>query len=101
MAGQKRLVLCLDGTWNQQDSSTNILHHFNLVHEGAGDDGIIQQKYYHRGVGTGVLDGITGGGLGFGLEQNVRDAYNWLVEKYCDGRPNGPADEIYVFGFSR
>src|SRR5215467_15123420 len=102
MAPRQRLIVCLDGTWNQQDSSTNVLHHFNLVRE--GDDpqsGLYQRRYYHRGVGTGVLDSITGGGFGFGLEQNVRDAYNWLIENYCDQGPDGKPDEIYIFGFSR
>jgi uncharacterized protein (DUF2235 family) len=101
MGPQQRLIVCLDGTWNQQDSSTNILHHFNIVHEGLDPKGLYQRRYYHRGVGTGVLDSITGGGFGFGLEQNVRDAYNWLVQHYCDREPDGPPDEIYVFGFSR
>lgn len=102
MGGQQRLIVCLDGTWNRQDSSTNVLHHFNVVQEGVDPaTGLIQKKYYHPGVGTGVLDSITGGGFGFGLEQNVRDAYNWLIENYHDGAPNHPPDEIYIFGFSR
>src|ERR1051326_3198868 len=98
---QQRLIVCLDGTWNLQDSSTNVLHHFNVVHEGPTVSGVVQRRYYHRGVGTGVLDGVTGGGFGFGLEQNVRDAYNWLVQHYCDGGNGVPPDEIFVFGFSR
>src|SRR5579864_4764885 len=102
MATQQRLIVGLDGTWNQQDSSTNVLHHFNLVLEGAvPGTNIIQRKYYHPGVGTGVLDRITRGGFCFGLEKTVRDAYNWLVEHYCDGEGEAPSDEIYIFGFSR
>lgn len=102
MPTQQRLIVCLDGTWNLQDSSTNVLNHFNLVREGPDPKtGVVQRKYYHRGVGTGVLDHVTGGGFGFGLEQNVRDAYNWLVGTFCDGEDGRPADEIYVFGFSR
>jgi uncharacterized protein (DUF2235 family) len=102
MASRQRLIVCLDGTWNQQDSSTNVLHHFNLICEGVDPkSGLYQRRQYHRGVGTGVLDSITGGGFGFGLEQNVRDAYNWLVEHYCGHEPDGQPDEIYIFGFSR
>jgi len=102
MASQQRLVVCLDGTWNQQDSSTNVLHHFNLVLEGpVPGEQVVQKKYYHPGVGTDVFDRVTGGGLGFGLEKNVRDAYNWLVQNYHDGTDELPADEIYIFGFSR
>ena len=99
---QQRLIICLDGTWNREDSSTNVLHHFNAVREGPDPEtGIVQKKYYHTGVGTGVLDSVTGGGFGFGLERNVRDAYNWLVANYCDREPSARPDEIYVFGFSR
>ena len=106
----QRLILCLDGTWNQQDHSTNVLHHFNLVRAGSFHEGppgakhrrVTQKKQYFRGVGTGPLDRLTGGGFGFGLEQNVRDAYNWLVENFNDGGNNPKdADEIYIFGFSR
>jgi uncharacterized protein (DUF2235 family) len=106
MSNRKRLIVCLDGTWNREDDSTNVLHQYNLVIEGmvpTKDGGsILQKKHYFRGVGTGPLDRITGGGFGFGLEQNVRDAYNWLVEQYNDGCQNpADADEIYIFGFSR
>jgi uncharacterized protein (DUF2235 family) len=101
MSTQKRLIVCLDGTWNTEDSSTNVLHHFNLVLEGVDPvTGLYQKKHYHRGVGTNSFDRVTGGGLGFGLEQNVRDAYNWLVENYSDAGPDKP-DEVYIFGFSR
>lgn len=60
-----------------------------------------QLRYYHRGVGTGVLDRVSGGAFGLGLEQKVRDAYNWLIEHYR-GDPNPRrADELFIFGFSR
>ena len=116
----RRLVLCLDGTWNNRDDSTNVLHHYSLALECADmpwrEDRVTQQRYYHPGVGTGPLDRITGGGFGFGLEANIRDAYNWLVQNFEEGdapqsrpgRPNlepsfpgTPPDEIYIFGFSR
>ncbi|HZF11330.1 MAG TPA: DUF2235 domain-containing protein [Thermoanaerobaculia bacterium] len=92
---KQRLVLCLDGTWNQQDSGTNIYHLSNLIYEGVAKDGCLQCIYYQQGVGTGVLDSVTGGAFGLGLSSNVREAYDWLVEHYQDD------DEIYVFGFSR
>jgi uncharacterized protein (DUF2235 family) len=98
---QQRLVVCLDGTWNKRDDSTNVLHHFTLVCEGDMSDGAVQRKYYDEGVGTGMLDGITGGAFGFGLEENVRDAYNWLAQNYQGETEEKAADEIYIFGFSR
>ncbi len=101
---RQRLILCLDGTWNNRNDSTNVVHHCNLVRAGEvsakGGPVFLQKKYYDAGVGTGVLDRITGGGFGFGLEENVCEAYDWLVEHYQD-TPAGPDDEIYVFGFSR
>ncbi|MEO7512629.1 MAG: DUF2235 domain-containing protein, partial [Gemmatimonadaceae bacterium] len=102
MRKQQRLILCLDGTWNNMDDSTNVLHHFTLALNGqdpAADNAVVQRTYYGEGVGTGVLDGFTGGSFGFGLEQNVRKAYDWLVENYRDD--DEKADEIYIFGFSR
>jgi uncharacterized protein (DUF2235 family) len=113
MVRRQRLVVCLDGTWNKRDDSTNVLHHFGLALKGkwaTAAETVTQVKYYDEGVGTGVIDGITGGAFGFGLEENVREAYDWLVEMYHDR--NEPvdaathwdsklADEIYIFGFSR
>lgn len=95
MTTRQRLAVFLDGTWNTRDDSTNVQHLHTLTREGLVEDGWLQRRYYHQGVGTGVMDNFTGGGFGFGLEGNVRAAYNWLVEHYNDG------DEIYVFGFSR
>lgn len=108
MKTPQRLVLCLDGTWNNRDDSTNVLHQGVLSLEGGQPDGFFQRIYYDEGVGNGVLDGIAGGGFGIGLEENVREAYNWLVEHFndtTDGTGTADqkyaADEIYVFGFSR
>jgi len=105
MTAIRRLALCLDGTWNNRDDSTNVLHHFGLATEcrdhPLGTDTVTQLKFYLEGVGTGSLDKITGGGFGFGLETNVRAAYNWLVQNFEDANPLKPADEIYIFGFSR
>jgi uncharacterized protein (DUF2235 family) len=105
MTDIRRLIVCLDGTWNNRDDSTNVLHHFGLTKECRDSkvDGnrVTQLKFYLEGVGTGPLDSITGGGFGFGLETNVRAAYNWLVQNYEDETAFTPADEIYIFGFSR
>ena len=106
MGTRQRLVLCLDGTWNKEDDSTNVLHHFNLVEEdfcaNEARDGILQKKKYIRGVGTTALDRFTGGGFGWGIDENVTEAYNWLIQNYEDGGqyPEN-ADEIFIFGFSR
>jgi len=105
MTAIRRLALCLDGTWNNRDDSTNVLHHFGLATEcrdhPLDTDTVTQLKYYLEGVGTGPLDKVTGGGFGFGLETNVRAAYNWLVQNFEDATPLKQADELYIFGFSR
>jgi uncharacterized protein (DUF2235 family) len=102
---KKRLILCLDGTWNNRDDCTNVLHHYSIAPEVLVDSkagiSIEQRTYYHPGVGTRALDRITGGAFGFGLEQNVRDAYNWLVQNYDEQADGSEADEIFIFGFSR
>ena len=100
---KQRLVIFLDGTWNTEDDGTNILQAHALTKEGLTEDGFIQKRYYDRGVGTGLLDSIVGGGFGVGLEVNVREAYNWLVDNYHDGEyyNDESGDEIYIFGFSR
>lgn len=95
---RQRLVVCLDGSWNKRGSGTNIYHISNLVQKGkVTKNGKTwrQRVYYDEGVGTGILDRISGGAFGIGVSENVRQAYDWLVEKYNDG------DEVYVFGFSR
>ena len=99
---KQRLVLYLDGTWNTEDDSTNVrnIYHRTLegrlpAEEGKQSEKWIQKRYYDRGVGTGMFDKVLGGALGLGLEVNVREAYNWLVDHYNDG------DEVYIFGFSR
>jgi uncharacterized protein (DUF2235 family) len=55
-----------------------------------GTDGLAQLVYYEIGV-----NGVLGGTLGKGLDENIRQAYEWLIENYDDG------DEIFIFGFSR
>jgi len=97
----KRLVLCCDGTWNSADQErdgapcpTNVV---KLAYRIAKRDSNIPQIiYYDQGVGTGnLVDRISGGALGEGLEDNIHDAYRFLVANY------EPGDELYFFGFSR
>jgi len=98
----KRLVLCLDGTWNtpESDQITNVVRLRDLIDPKfkieTGE--IVKQRvYYEPGVGTEGpktqrwFEGATGGGL----EDNVRGAYRFLSNVYRPGL------EIYIFGFSR
>jgi uncharacterized protein (DUF2235 family) len=46
-----------------------------------------------------MLTGI--GGFGYGVEDRVLDAYNFIMNNYCDGDEHCPGGEIFIFGFSR
>ena len=94
----KRLIVCLDGTWNRPDdkpNATNVVKIMRAIrHE--SDDGTKQITFYDKGVGTGgPIDRLKGGAFGNGLDENVRDGYRFLANNY------EPGDEIYIFGFSR
>jgi uncharacterized protein (DUF2235 family) len=90
----KKLVLCLDGTWNIRDDTTNVWRVHALTDDLSAEDQH-QVRYYDQGVGTRWYDSLTGGAFGVGLYDTVRRAYNWIAETYR------PEDTIYMFGFSR
>ena len=88
----KRLALFFDGTWNEPPDRTNV-RRLRLMLAERCPEGIEQRAFYNAGVGTKWYDRLSGGLIGSGLSENVRDGYRWLVENYDEG------DEIYLFGF--
>jgi uncharacterized protein (DUF2235 family) len=86
---KKRLLVFLDGTWNAVGSNTNVWRMKSLC-ASKGTQGEEQRVYYDIGV-----NGFWGGTVGKGLSDNVREAYEWLMDNYDEG------DDIFVFGFSR
>jgi uncharacterized protein (DUF2235 family) len=86
---QKRLAIFLDGTWNSINSNTSVWR-MRALCAPKSKDGEPQLIYYEVGV-----NGFLGGVFGQGLDENIRLAYEWLIENYNDG------DEIFIFGFSR
>ena len=86
---KKRLAVFLDGTWNSIETNTNVWR-MRALCASKGRDGKPQLIYYGLGV-----NGFIGGAFGQGIDENIRSAYEWLVENYNDG------DEIFIFGFSR
>lgn len=115
----RRLVLCLDGTWNstydeaKRDDGTKVLKPTNVLKlcrsvvpwdERTGSE---QIAYYDIGVGSlaeypGMAnrllhfsDKLLGGGWGAGFEGNIEDALNFLALNFQ------PGDEVFIFGFSR
>lgn len=97
----KRILLLCDGTWNRADREhggepcpTNVVRSGYLIAKAAAE--APQVICYDQGVGTGnTLDKLTGGAFGDGLEENIHDAYRFLVANY------EPGDELYLMGFSR
>lgn len=87
-----QLIVCCDGTWNDPDDRTHI-HRICQAGRAALPDP--ENVFYDKGVGLEPGRRLSGGALGKGLSENVREAYRWLVRRYADGA------EIYVFGFSR
>ena len=100
----KRIVILCDGTWNNSDAKdpTNVVRLARALRP-QDDDGVVQVPIYIEGVGSGRgvtrlarwSDKVLGGVLGWGLMDNVIEAYRHLVFLY------EPDDEIYIFGFSR
>ncbi len=94
----KRLIVCLDGTWNSADDGcpTNVVRMMRAIAP-VDPVGTPQITFYDAGVGAdgGMIDRLVDGMTGRGLEQNVRDGYRFLAHNWL------PGDEIYVFGFSR
>jgi uncharacterized protein (DUF2235 family) len=91
---KKRLALFLDGTWNTVSSNTNVWRLKSLCAP-LGSDGVRQQVYYNAGLGTTMGEIVRGGVFGYGIDDVVIDAYEWLIENY------ETEDEIFIFGFSR
>ena len=100
----KRIAIFCDGTWNRLSGgdATHVAQLARAVPPTAAD-GVKQLVYYQQGVGTGRgsnwlarrMDKWLGGALGWGLDDNVIEAYRNLVFWY------EPGDEIFLFGFSR
>jgi hypothetical protein len=99
---KKRLVICLDGTWNSADSGrgeTNVARLARAVSASSMDQDprTAQLTLYLRGVGsTGtIVSRLLGGVIGDGVDENIRSAYMFIAQNYV------PGDQIFVFGFSR
>lgn len=92
----RRLVLLFDGTWNRREHATNVWR-LRLFLEHSEH----QLVYYDEGVGTNRFEKIRGGAFGTGLSRKVLSGYLWLLENYREESSTRPADEIYIFGFSR
>jgi uncharacterized protein (DUF2235 family) len=99
----KNIVLCCDGTANEfAKHRTNVVKLFSTLVQ----DPVIQTVSYHPGLGTmepsGELSPIRrrlarhlGQAFGYGLPNDIRDAYVFLMSNFEAG------DRLFMFGFSR
>lgn len=102
----KNIVVCCDGTGNEiSENISNVLKLYRVLRK-TGKTEPRQVVFYDSGVGTLARpdpwtklrqDAIAVLGLatGYGLDENILAAYEFLISQYEDG------DEIYLFGFSR
>jgi uncharacterized protein (DUF2235 family) len=102
MHNTKKLAVFFDGTWNSADQHakdgqpcpTNVSRLFEATLP-KDEHNHPQIVHYVQGVGTRTGERVSGGGFGYGISDNIRDGYKFLVSNYEQG------DEIYIFGFSR
>ena len=108
----KNIVILMDGTSNEISTDrTNILRLYGTLEKSER-----QLVYYEPGVGTFGAENawlrfwrkaveIWGLATGWGLDQNVKEAYSFLVRNYNNGHRKGQKssgrDNIFIFGFSR
>ena len=93
-AEMKRLAVFLDGTTDTSEGNTNVWRARSLCAPHGTDD-LGQIVFYSVGVGTRMGEQARGEVFGYGIDDQVIEAYQWLVENYEKD------DEIFVFGFSR
>ena len=98
----RNIVICCDGTGNQVTGDlSNVLKLFRILRKDEK-----QRVFYDPGVGTIGMEqpwdrlkakarAVWGLATGAGLDDNILDAYRFLVETYEDG------DRVFLFGFSR
>ena len=99
----KNIVICCDGTGNEfGDQNSNVVKLYRTLIRGTDK----QLTYYHPGVGTmGAKNALSAAGkawtrirglaFGYGLSENIADAYQFLMHNFVSG------DRLFIFGFSR
>ncbi len=94
----KKLIICADGTWNNEDGTggqTNVAKLHRVLQNNFVEPPSNQLACYVTGVGTRLGERIRGGAFGYGLSNNILEAYRFLVDYYEEG------DQLFFFGFSR
>ncbi len=95
----KRLVCCLDGTWNDDRKAserTNVVKLCRAIPV-VDSSGARQISDYVEGIATtqGQRATFLRGAIGLEVHARIAEAFKFLSDNYVDG------DEIFIFGFSR
>lgn len=86
----KRLAIFLDGTWNTLGNNTNVWRLKSLCDPRAEG----QMVYYGPGVGTRFGEKVRGGIGGYRLDNEIIDAYTWLVQAYDPAMPSSSSASV-------
>ncbi len=96
----KQIIICCDGTGNKFSvNNTNVVCLYQRIVRDKD-----QVSFYDPGIGTFSFLGtklgqktgrLLGSALGYGIQQNLTDAYRYLMSNY------EPGDKVFLFGFSR
>ena len=96
----KNIVICCDGTGNEYGpNNTNVVRLYESIVRDSD-----QLAFYDPGVGTispSRMRIVRRAKIclrkvfGFGLRENIEDAYRFLMDRYLEG------DKVFLFGFSR
>jgi uncharacterized protein (DUF2235 family) len=102
----RNIIICCDGTGNEiSENISNVLKLYRCLRKTEKTEPR-QLVYYDPGVGTLArpdpwhklkqdFNTILGLATGYGLDDNVLAAYDFLARNYQHG------DQVYLFGFSR
>ena len=115
----RRLIACMDGTWNSTYVPKKRSDHYSVVKPSnvlklaravlPRDPATNREQVVYYDIGVGALatypglpnkllhlsDKLLGGGRGAGFEGNVEDALCFLAFNHR------PGDDVFIFGFSR
>ncbi|KZT67903.1 hypothetical protein DAEQUDRAFT_728392 [Daedalea quercina L-15889] len=99
----KRIIVACDGTGQSASRgdlsvSTNVNRLGHALLNDTEKTGVEQIVFYQSGVGTedlGTAGNLVQGAIGEGIENNIADGYNFVMNNYL------PGDELFIFGFSR
>lgn len=92
-----KLVVCIDGTWNEASTRTNV---WKLKQDIDCSSGTDTQATYIEGIGTVIGDEWISGLFAADFDRPLGLAYRWLTKKVLNA-PKGAEVSVYLFGFSR